>query len=265
MASYLLTWNPKRFVWTDLPDVLADLDAVGAVAVSWSCGRTKRIREGDSVYLLRQGKDSPGIVGRGWVVTEPFYDEHWVDEQGVDSPALYILALWDVLSDLPLIHRSELMQPPFDSVHWNSQTSGISIDPTVAAILAERLDNSYGLAGSPFPEEVDDSGYPEGSLKRIWVNAYERSATARARCIAHHGWRCAACDLLLSERYGPVAEGLIHVHHLRPVSQLGHGYHVDPVADLRPICPTCHAVIHRRTPPLSIKEVRTLLHTLPKP
>ena len=60
--------------------------------------------------------------------------------------------------------------------------------------------------------------------------------------------------------YGEVAEGLIHVHHLRSLSEVGEEYIVDPIADLRPVCPNCHAVLHTRTPPFSIEEVVTFLN-----
>ena len=34
---------------------------------------------------------------------------------------------------------------------------------------------------------------------------------------------------------------------------------VDPVRDLRPICPNCHAMVHRRDPPLNVEELRMQL------
>jgi len=34
------------------------------------------------------------------------------------------------------------------------------------------------------------------------------------------------------------------VHHLVPISKIGKKYRVDPIKDLRPVCPNCHAVIH---------------------
>jgi predicted HNH restriction endonuclease len=40
---------------------------------------------------------------------------------------------------------------------------------------------------------------------------------------------------------------------------LAREYVVDPVADLRPVCPNCHAVLHSRRPAYSIEEVRGLL------
>ncbi|HSX81067.1 MAG TPA: HNH endonuclease [Candidatus Saccharimonadia bacterium] len=51
----------------------------------------------------------------------------------------------------------------------------------------------------------------------------------------------------------------IHVHHCRPLSEIAGEYVVDPIEDLRPVCPNCHAVIHRRTPPFTIEEVRSML------
>ena len=111
----------------------------------------------------------------------------------------------------------------------------------------------------PEHDEMNGTGLVEGRARRVWVNAYERSGAARARCIEHYGLACAACGLDFGERYGPAASGLIHVHHEVPLSDIGEEYEVDPVADLKPVCPNCHAVIHRRSPPFSIEEVKRML------
>lgn len=108
-------------------------------------------------------------------------------------------------------------------------------------------------------ETTDDSLF-EGTLKTIRVNAYERNPVARRRCIEHHGTACGVCGLVLSSIYGPIAEGVIHVHHLRPLSQCGgQDYQVDPITELRPVCPNCHVVLHLRQPPLSIEELQAVL------
>jgi hypothetical protein len=110
------------------------------------------------------------------------------------------------------------------------------------------------------PDEIP-SGAPlvEGAVCQVTVNAYERNPEARARCIARHGTACVICGFSFGAVYGPVAEGFIHVHHLRPLSEIGREYKVDPVEDLRPVCPNCHAVLHRREPPYSLDEVREFL------
>ena len=61
-------------------------------------------------------------------------------------------------------------------------------------------------------------------------------------------------------RYGPQAAGYIHVHHLRPLAAIGAEYVLDPVHDLVPVCPNCHAVMHmRREEPYTVEEVREML------
>lgn len=114
----------------------------------------------------------------------------------------------------------------------------------------------YWVAGD---EASDWTSYVEGGRIALKVNAFERSTAARARCIAHYGTSCVVCGFNASESYGDQVAGLIHVHHIRPLAEIGESYAVDPVADLRPVCPNCHAVIHSRNPAYSIEEVADLL------
>lgn len=119
---------------------------------------------------------------------------------------------------------------------------------------AEALQPTRGFT---FPEEVASAeGLVEGAVYRTLVNAYERDLEARRLCIAAHGTSCCVCGFNFGAAYGSVADGYIHVHHLKPLSEVRQAHAVDPVADLRPVCPNCHAVIHRRIPPYSIEEVR---------
>lgn len=99
----------------------------------------------------------------------------------------------------------------------------------------------------------------EGAVCRVTVNAYERNPLARTKCIQAHGTSCTICKFNFGEAYGEVAEGFIHVHHLRPLSEIGGEYAIDPVEDLRPVCPNCHAVLHRQIPAFSIEEVQNFL------
>lgn len=130
--------------------------------------------------------------------------------------------------------------------------------PTVAAAL-EQLGWVQDEQSS-IPEEVDVMApLYEGAVRRIAVNAYERSSAAREKCILHYGCRCAACGLTLAEKYGESARGLIHVHHLLQLAAVNAKYQVDPVQDLRPVCPTCHAIIHTRTPPFTVDEITEMI------
>ena len=109
------------------------------------------------------------------------------------------------------------------------------------------------------PEEISEGSYREGQGIQITVNRYERDASARAACLNHFGSLCQICRVNLSTVYGPIAAGLVHVHHLRPLSQVAGEYEVQPDQDLIPVCPNCHAIVHRHDPPLTPDEVREMI------
>lgn len=109
------------------------------------------------------------------------------------------------------------------------------------------------------PDELEETeAIYEGALRRVIVNVYERKPEARRKCINHYGSTCAVCDFDFRKVYGAIGEGYIHVHHLRQLADIGERYEVDPIQDLRPVCPNCHAMIHKRRPAYSIEEMREL-------
>ena len=95
-----------------------------------------------------------------------------------------------------------------------------------------------------------------GASKTITVNQYERNAAARKKCLDHHGYKCAVCAFDFEKIYGEIGKNYIHVHHLIPVSEIRKEYELDPISDLLPICPNCHAMIHITRPALSIKQLK---------
>lgn len=96
-------------------------------------------------------------------------------------------------------------------------------------------------------EDLEQFPIFEGNRKNIVINRYERSSLAREKCIAYHGCYCHVCELDFEETYGSLGKGFIHVHHKIPLSQIGEDYEVDYVNDLIPVCPNCHAMIHRKS------------------
>ncbi|MDZ7332712.1 MAG: HNH endonuclease [candidate division KSB1 bacterium] len=112
------------------------------------------------------------------------------------------------------------------------------------------------------PEEIpeSDSAIYEGAKQKITVNGYERDPKARRICIAHYGDSCTVCGFSFYKNYGEVGRGFIEVHHVTPLSKIGQNYQIDPIQDLRPVCPNCHAMLHRRNPPFSIEEIRQFLN-----
>lgn len=108
-------------------------------------------------------------------------------------------------------------------------------------------------------EEKYGAALMEGALVRVLASKYERDQLARRKCIEFHGTSCSVCGFSFEFAFGTLGRGFIHVHHLIPLSSIGTEYEVDPVNDLRPVCPNCHAMLHREDPPISIESLRGLL------
>ena len=219
---------------------------------------------GQSVFLIRLGKDPKGIVGSGLTTTDPGLGRHWdsaLRRQGKE--ALYVDLKFDFLSKEPLITWGELQNPPFLNVRWGVQASGVLLPESVTGEFEQLWARRTGGTDPILPEELlPNQSFAEGAQRMVVLNAYERNPQARAACLAHFGLRCMVCDVLLEERYGPIAAGFIHVHHTVPLSTVGPGYRVNPKKDLRPVCPNCHAVIHRRQPMLSLETARRLIRKI---
>lgn len=119
-----------------------------------------------------------------------------------------------------------------------------------------KVENSCNI----YADEVNvTEKFSEGSVKQVLVNFYERDPKARKKCLEHYGLNCIICGFNFAKTYGKLGEGFIHVHHLRQISEIGEKYEVDPIKDLRPVCPNCHAMIHRSSPPYSIQEIKEKL------
>jgi len=108
--------------------------------------------------------------------------------------------------------------------------------------------------------EAQSEALREGEVQQEVVNTYERNPEARRQCIRHYGVNCVICGFNFAESYGEIGEGFIHVHHLKPLSEIGGEYEVDPIRDLRPVCPNCHTMLHGRIPPYSLDELQSLLN-----
>jgi len=107
------------------------------------------------------------------------------------------------------------------------------------------------------PSELEDVALREGGKKLVAVNRYERNARARRLCLQKYGYRCVVCQFDFEEVYGEIGKGFIEVHHLIPLSEIGEQYTVNPFDDLRPVCPNCHAMLHRGN--LSIEELQRIV------
>lgn len=257
--AVLLAWNPTRWNWSEYDERLQHLQEGKQTIIRWSCGNTKSIQPGERALLVRVGQEPRGLIATGTVVRGSYEAVHWDSERAAaNDVSLYVDMQLDRLANPGevLLHRASLSEAKPSAPTWSPQGSGVHI----ASEVADAVEALLRRADAPLAEEVETAGIHEGATRRISVNSYERSAAARQACIDHYGSSCTVCDASLAEIYGPVAKGHIHVHHLVPLSQIGDEYVVDPIKDLRPVCPNCHAIIHLGNANRTIAEVRELIH-----
>lgn len=266
METILLAWNPKNFPWGSFKDELAAIRRDGRARQSWSVGNRTTVRPGTRFFLIRLGSEPRGLVGSGWTTSAPFKDDHWnQDRARSGKTAQYVEIDFDVLEEFPIVTMPELKERPFASGHWSTQISGVRVSDSIAVELenvwAKRTTKKVGGGR----EELQS--VPKTALKhsmRVLVNRHERCARMRSLCLAHYGMKCACCGVLLADIYGDQAADVIHVHHLSPLGALPSGTVIDPIRDLRPVCPNCHCVIHTRPEPFTIREMKALLATRKK-
>ncbi len=139
----------------------------------------------------------------------------------------------------------------------NAEIAQKEVVPKVIKYIEEfenrdtELEDGYG-------EISDEVLHYEGSVKTVKVNRYERNQEARRKCIEIHGCQCKICGFDFEKVYGQVGKGLIHVHHVVPISTIKEEYQIDYEKDLIPVCPNCHAIIHRKKDPYTPEEIRTM-------
>ena len=259
---FLLTWNPERFKMDWEEESAHWLDSSGSWR--WSTGSRKRgVSPGDRFLLLRQ-VSKRGIVASGVAAGEIFQDDHWEPER--DDMANYVDVAWEdtvtVEERLPI----EDLKRIAPDAEWTPQGSGTQVPEPDASVVwnawRSHLDDAVPAARGARPAEEVGSNEQvrEGAKTRIMVNRYERSASARQACLNAHGTACTVCGFDFGERYGDLGEGFIHVHHLVDLSTIGKEYEIDGAEDLRPVCPNCHAMLHRERPALTLDNLRKQLN-----
>ena len=266
---FVLTWNPIETVIDDeaIAELARTTQSGQSSAQRWSTGnRNGGINPDDYVIRFRQ-INNRGIVALGRATSYVYEDVHWDDETKL---ANYVDVAWEQVlrtEDRFAIEEIELLT---HETHWDAMLgSGIKLSTGDSQIVVEAWKLWYsqvaGAQSSLSGEEAgatsaSPSGVIEGAVTTVLVNRYERSATARRKCIEHYGAICAVCSLDFKSTYGQIGEGFIHVHHVVPISSIGETYILDPIEDLVPVCPNCHAMLHRGTDvPRDVLELQKLM------
>ena len=110
-----------------------------------------------------------------------------------------------------------------------------------------------------YPDDISEDILFEGAKKKVTVNFYERDPNARKACLEHYGYNCYICQFNFEKNFEEIGKNFIHVHHIKPLSEINKEYKVNPIKDLIPVCPNCHAMLHKKVPAYSLKELKDII------
>lgn len=259
-----------KFDWEFINQDIKEIEKTGVTTRHWSIVSFKKVKPGDRAFVMRLGKEPKGIIGSGIIKSGARLRKHW---SGENKLAYYAKVEFDIIlnPDLePILSLEFLKSGKLSKFNWTPQASGIEIPQT----YSDELETAwYNFLGSHYvlnnPLATDEPGgetiFTEGSPNKICITRYERNPIARKTCIDHYGLSCAVCDFNFEKAYGKIGRNFIHVHHLFQIAKIGRKHTVDPIKDLRPVCPNCHVMIHQRKVPYTIEEMRGKLEGIPKP
>lgn len=110
------------------------------------------------------------------------------------------------------------------------------------------------------PTAAQEELYHEGELKDRVSKRDTRSPNARKACLDQKGYSCMVCNFTFAERFPSLksARTFIHVHHVKSFKGEKRQRTTDPIKDLVPLCPNCHAMAHMEEPPISVARLKEL-------
>lgn len=134
-----------------------------------------------------------------------------------------------------------------------------------AVVVAIREAIEGQTTASPELEGGDEPDIEEAEEGKVLTRLHrfrERNRSlAKAKkqeALKKHGrLQCEACSFDFAQAYGPAGEGIIDVHHTRPVHTLKPGEKTK-LSELALLCANCHRMIHSNRKWLTVEQVRAL-------
>lgn len=165
-----------------------------------------------------------------------------------------------------LVIQDNILQNHYDFIRKAAtKKNGIPIASSIyrRKNCQELLDYAYRTIES-FEEKNSffeiEAKYEEGNKVQVLDSRYERNQKARSLCLEYYGKKCIICGFSTDQLKNNGIRDIIHIHHLKPISEYDEIHGIDPVEDLRPVCPNCHSMIHSRKPIFSIEEIKEIIN-----
>ena len=234
--------------------------------VSWR--QSQDFEVGDIIYIYTT--KPTGCITYQMVVTASNLpsSEYTDDKEYWTDPEVYnnVILSYKRFAEFTVVHRLPTSEQLSYSQLKKHGLKTVQITHRIKIDLAKYIDTCILQITRPdlsaSPDFLDETiKYQEGTVMQVLINKFERNRETRQKCIEAHGCYCHVCGLDFAKKYGEIGKGFIHVHHLIPISTIREDYVVDPINDLIPVCPNCHAMLHRtgNGTTLSVEELRERL------
>ena len=263
MKTFIITYNPAKWPEKEIQQLINQLENGEKFVERWKFGSPKKCQKGDRVFLSRVGAKKPGLIGSGHIASLPYQDKNFEHPEKI---SWYVDIRFDFLAPTPdtiIIDHNELEKLlNVKKRAFTPQKSGVSFKGDLIQ-LENIWESKTGELSFRYAEEIpsnEENEYYEGAKQRVTINKYERDVTARNECIRIYGYTCKVCNFDFEKTYGKLGKNYIHVHHLIPLCDIGEHYAVNPRDDLIPVCPNCHAMLHKSNAPHDINELTKLLN-----
>lgn len=141
-------------------------------------------------------------------------------------------------------------------------TAPAKLAAVVAAIrgtVESSTPEAHALEGADEPDIVEaEEGKVLTRLHRLRERSRSLVNAKKKAVLQKHGrLQCEACNFDFVEAYGPAGDGIIDVHHTKPVHTLKPGEKTK-LSELALLCANCHRIIHSTRKWLSVEQVRAL-------
>ena len=135
MATFLFTWNPKKFHW-DESENIENIVKHHPVSYNWSC-RSHKPKIGDDFFLMRVGCGGfNAIVASGKITSEPYEDRSFLSTERTNL-------IWYVDIKIEHMDLSGVSQAYLKFMYpaqcWSPQSSGILVDEYIAEKVKKNI------------------------------------------------------------------------------------------------------------------------------
>jgi hypothetical protein len=139
--DYIFTWKSDIWPYEKLRALVDDFEAGEKVTQPWRCSAHKKIKVGDSAYLLKQGNHPKGIFAVGTITGPAVKNSKAAQGENPWQVPITFRALVDPTEKL-FVSETQLLAMPVPAHRWSPYSSGVRLESAAARAIDALIDTS---------------------------------------------------------------------------------------------------------------------------